>query len=112
MHAFKFIRHDTGVHAGVLVQVDFQVVADKESVNISFSLTCNSTGGQASGVVWTRDDFLLHNTGPLVETDASTLSYTNVLMVRGRTPGTYTCTVTGTSSQVLNSANFTVQGRL
>ena len=111
MHAFKFIRHDTGVHAGVLVQVDFQVVADKESVNISFSLSCNSTGGQASGVIWTRDGFLLH-TDHLILTNASILSYTNVLIVSGRTPGTYTCTVTGTSSQVLNSANFTVQGRL
>ena len=98
------------IHAGVMVQVNFQFISDKESVNISFSLTCNSTGGQASGVVWTRDGFLLDNTDPLVETDASTLSYTSVLMVSGRAPGTYTCTIRGISDQVLNSANFIVQG--
>ena len=98
------------IHAGVMVQVNFQFIANKESMNIIFSLTCNSTGGQANSVVWTRDGFLLHNTGPPVLTDASTLSYTNVLMVSGRTPGTYTCTIRGTSDQVLNSANFTVQG--
>jgi hypothetical protein len=95
---------------GVTVQVKFQFIADKESVNISFSLTCISTGGRASGVVWTRDGFLLHNTNPLVVTDASTLSYTNVLVVSDRAPGTYTCSIRGTSDQVLNSANFTVQG--
>ena len=98
------------IHAGVMVQVIFQFIADKESMNISFSLTCSSTGGQANIVVWTRDGFLLHNTSPLVQTDAFTLSYTNVLTVSGRTPGTYTCTVRGPSNQVLNSANFTVQG--
>ena len=100
------------VHAGVMVQVNFQFISDKESVNISFSLTCNSTGGQASSVVWTRDSFLLDNTDPLVETDASTHSYTSVLMVSGRAPGTYTCTIRGTSDQILNSANYIVQGIL
>ena len=92
-----------------MVQVNFQLT-DKESMNISFSLTCNSTGGVASSVVWTRDGFLLHNTDPIVQTDASTLSYTSVLMVSGRTTGTYTCTIRGTSDQHLSSANFSVQG--
>ena len=98
------------IHAGVMVQVNFQFISDKESVNISFSLTCNSTGGQASGVVWMRDGFLLNSTDPLAVTDASTLSYTSVLMVSGRAPGTYTCTIRGTNDQVLNSTNFIVQG--
>ena len=93
-----------------MVQVNFQLI-DKDSMNISFSLTCNSTGGVASGVVWTRDGFLLDNTGPLVEMDASTLSYSSVLVVSGRIPGTYTCTIRGTSDQDLGSANFIVQGR-
>ena len=93
-----------------MVQVNFQLI-DKESMNISFSLTCNSTGGQASSVVWTRDGFLLDNTNPQVVTDASTLSYSNILMVSGRTPGTYICTIRGTSDQDLGSANFIVQGR-
>ena len=93
-----------------MVQINFQFIADKDSMNISFSLTCNSTGGVASSVVWTRDGFLLDNTNPLVETDASTLSYSSVLTVSGRTPGTYTCTIRGTSDQDLGSANSIVQG--
>ena len=93
-----------------MVQIHLDSIADKESVNINFSLTCNSTGGEANGVIWTRDGFLLPNTDPLVRTNAATLSYTNVLSVSGRTPGTYTCTMRGTSGQVLNSANFTVKG--
>ena len=100
------------VHAGVMVQVNFKFISDKDSVNISFSLTCNSTGGQTSSAVWTRDGFLLDNTDPLVVIDASTFSYTSVLMVSSRAPGTYTCTIRGTSDHVLNSANYIVQGIL
>ena len=101
----------TSIFSDVIVQVslrDFKV--SERSDDISFSLTCNSTGGQAGGVVWTRDGFLLDNTNPLVVTDASTLSYSSVLMVSDRAPGTYTCTIRGTNDQDLSSANFTVQG--
>ena len=98
--------------AGVMVQINFEFISDKDSMNISFSLTCNSIGGQASGVVWMKDDSLLDNTDPLVVIDASTFSYTSVLMVSSRAPGTYTCTIRGTNDQVLNSANFIVQGIL
>ena len=93
-----------------MVEVNFQLIANEDSKDINFSLSCNSTGGTAENVVWTRDGFFLHNTGPLVLTDASTLSYTNVLMVNDRTPGTYTCTIRGPSDQILSSTNFTVQG--
>ncbi|MCG8621108.1 MAG: immunoglobulin domain-containing protein [Proteobacteria bacterium] len=95
----------------VMIQVNFHFEISESSDDISFSLTCNSTGGQASSVVWTRDGFLLDNTNPLVVTDASTLSYSSVLVVSGRTAGTYTCTIRGTSDQDLGSANFIVQGR-
>ena len=95
----------------VQVQVGFQSLYNEHSKDIAaFSLTCNFTSGLANSVIWTRDGFLLHNTGPLVLTDASTHSYTNVLIVSDRTPETYTCTIRGTSDQVLSSANFTVQG--
>lgn len=80
--------------------------------NSSFFLTCTSTGGLAKSVIWTRDGFLLHNTGPLVPIDNSTLSYTNVLTVsdQDRIPGTYTCTIRDPSDQSLSSASFRVQG--
>ena len=81
-----------------------------DSIDISFFLTCNSSGGPVSSVIWTRDGFLLDNTGPLVLTDASTDSYTNVLEVNSRAPGTYTCQIRGPSDHVLSSVNFSVQG--
>ena len=93
----------------VIVQVSLHFKVNEHSNDISFSLTCNSTGGQASVVVWTRNGSLLDNTNPVV-TDASTLSYSSVLMVSGRAPGTYTCIIRGTNDQDLSSANFTVQG--
>ena len=94
----------------VIVQISLHFKVNERSNDVSFSLTCNSTGGQASGVVWTRDGFLLDNTNPLVVTDASTLSYSSVLMVSGRAPGTYTCTIRGTNDRDLSSANLTIQG--
>ena len=71
----------------VLTSDPFQLTSEIDSVEVTFSLTCNSTGGPVSSVVWTRDGLLLDNTGPLVLTDVSTASYTNVLQVNGRTPG-------------------------
>ena len=93
-----------------MVRVHFESILNERSTGVNFSLSCNSTGGLADSVVWIRDGFLLHNTGPLVMTDASTLSYTNVLMVSGRIPGTYTCQIRGPNDQLLNSANFSVRG--
>ena len=81
-----------------------------ESVDITFSLTCNSSGGPVSSVTWTRNDSILDNTGPLVLTDTSTASYTNVLEVNSRAPGTCTCQIRGPSHQTLSSMDFNVQG--
>ena len=90
----------------------FQLTSVQGSVDITFTLTCNSSGGPVSGVTWTRDGFLLDNTGPLVLTDTSTASYTNVLEVNSRVPGLFTCQIRGTNYQVLSSMDFRVQGIL
>ena len=90
--------------------IDFNLTSPQDSTVVTFSLTCNSTGGPVSSVIWTRDGLLLDNTSPLVLTDVSTASYTNVLQVNGRTPGTYTCQIRGADNQVLSSADFTVHG--
>ena len=102
--------HKLSHFSDIIVQVSFHFKVNESSDDICFSLTCNSTGGEASGVVWTRDGFLLDNTNPLVITNASTFSYSSVLMVSDRAPGTYTCTIRGTNDQDLSSANFTVHG--
>ena len=94
------------------VTLDFQLMPYQHSNDVRFSLTCNSTGAEVSGIIWTRDGFLLSNTGPLVLTDSSTYSYTNVLNVNGRTEGVYTCQVRGINDQVLDSATANVQGEL
>ena len=89
--------------------IDFQLAPTQHSADLSFSLTCNLTGGEVSAVIWTRDGFLLDNTGPLVLTDTTT-HYVNVLEVNGRTRGTYTCQAIGVDNQVLSSATIDVQG--
>ena len=91
-------------------KVNFQLISSQDSIDVSFSLTCNSSGSAVSRVTWTRNDFLLDNTGPLLLTDASTASYTNVLEVDSRAPGIYTCLIRGPSDHVLSSVDFNVQG--
>ena len=81
-----------------------------QSTDVRFSLTCKSTGGPVISMIWTRDGSPLKNTGPLVLTDASTASYTNVLEVNSRAPGTYTCQIRRSNGQVVISMAFTVQG--
>ena len=90
--------------------IDFKLTSSQDTTVVTFSLTCNSTGGPVSSVIWTRDGLLLDNTGPLVLTDVSTVSYTNVLQVNSRTPGTYTCQIRGAHNQILSSADFNVHG--
>ena len=88
----------------------FQLTSSLDSIDVSFSLTCNSTGGPVTSLNWTRDGFPLDNTDPLVLTDNSTSSYTNVLQVNSRTTGEYTCLVRGLNDELSNSTIFNVQG--
>ena len=94
-----------------MVEIDYHFVSNEDSMNITFSPFCNSQFGEPGNrAVWTRDDVLLDNNGSLDLVNASTSSYTNVLMVRGRTPGTYMCQIRASDNRFLNSANFIVQG--
>ena len=93
-----------------IVTINFKLTSSQDSLVITFSLTCNSTGGPVSSVTWTRDGLLLENTGPLVQTDSATASYTNILRVSSRTPGTYTCHMRGMDNQVVGAMDFTVSG--
>ena len=89
----------------IIVTVNFSLLSD-----VSFLLTCNSTGGPVDSMIWTRDGFLLDNTEPLVLTNVSTASYTNVLQVNNGTLGTYTCQTRGSGGQLLGSTLFAVLG--
>ena len=96
----------------VQVMNPFQLTSDIESIGVTFSLTCNTTGGPVSSVVWTRDGSLLENTGPPVLTNISTADYTSVLEVNDGMPGIYTCQIRGTENQILSSEDFIVDGML
>ncbi len=70
-----------------------------------FTLTCNSSGGPATTVLWRRDNKEVHGnidydmTRSLV--DQSGPDYTSTLRVKGRRNGVYSCAVRnskGTSS--------------
>ena len=88
----------------------FQLRSSPDSLDINFSLICNSSGGLVNSLSWRRDGFSLDNIGPLVLTDASTSSYTNVLQVNSRTAGEYTCLTRGPNDELLNSTILNVQG--
>ena len=74
---------------------------------------CNNSqfGEPGNRAIWTRDGVLLDSASSVDLVNASTSSYTNVLMVRGRIPGTYACQIRGPDDQLLNSATFNVLGR-
>ena len=108
----NFTNYSSHANSIVHITISFRLTSSQDSTSISFSLTCNTTGGPVSSVIWTRDGLLLDNTGPLVLTNASTASYTNVLEVNNRTPGTYTCQKRGADNQILGSKDFAVDGML
>ena len=85
-------------------------ISAQNSANVTFSLTCNSSGGPVKSVEWMRDGFSLDNTGPLILTNSSTASYTNTLDVSGRLPGTYTCQIRGPDNQILSSMDVPING--
>ena len=86
------------------------LMSPPESIDVRFSLACKSFGGPVINMTWTRDGSPLKNTGPLVLKNASIASYTNVLEVNSRAPGTYTCQIRRSSGQIVISMAFTVQG--
>ena len=82
--------------------------SDLNGASPQFTLTCNSTGGPATTVTWTRDSEML--TGSTVLNDATTAQYTHTLTVTGRLGGLYTCTVANARPSE-DSATYTVQGK-
>ena len=58
-----------------------------------FTLTCISTGGPATTVIWTRDSGTVTEGTKTVLDDRVTAQYTHTLTVTGRLTGLYTCTV-------------------
>ena len=73
-----------------------------------FTLTCVSTGGPATNVIWTRVSNILTEPFSTVLNNAVEALYTHTLTVTGRLRGLYTCTVINKIST--SSTNITIQG--
>ena len=76
-----------------------------------FTLTCNSTGGPATTVSWTRNNITVITEGTIhtLLVDGVTVEATNTLLVTGWVEGLYKCTVENeVSSQ--SSAELNVKG--
>ena len=95
--------------------LEFSLVSAVTADPPVFTLTCVSTGGPASTVIWTRDgnNVSYDATRVLTQTVTGqlTATYSNVLTVTGREPGCYQCSVTNDrTAQQLESAALTVAG--
>ena len=79
-----------------------------------FTLTCVSTGGPATTVTWTRDGAILSNDANHVFTKTVThqltATYSNVLTVTGREPGSYQCSVANVRTAPPATTSLTVAG--
>ena len=74
-----------------------------------FTLTCVSTGGPATTVIWTRNPYYYSTSATVTEGtdtilyDTLAAQYNHTLTVTGRIFGTYTCTVANDISRVMTS---------
>ena len=89
---------------------DVELVIDFSTAGTSpqFTLTCISTGGPATIVMWTRDSVNITEGTKTVLDNRTTAQYTHTLTVTGRQVGIYKCTVSNAFSNA--SAIFNVTG--
>ena len=70
----------------------FSMNSDLNGESPQFTLTCISTGGPATTVMWTRDSEAVSG-GLTVLDDPVTAQYTHTLTVTGKLAGQYQCNV-------------------
>ena len=75
-----------------------------------FTLTCVSTGGPATTVTWTRDGTAVTGGTSQTVVDQLAITYHNTLMVTGRLPGDYTCSVSNDRTDQPSNTSLTVAG--
>ena len=84
---FKCFIGDVTISGGMVFTLD-------SDVSLQFTLTCISTGGPATTVIWTRDSITIAEGTETVLDDPVTAQYTHTLTVAGSLGGLYICTVT------------------
>ena len=98
----------------ITVPIQFHLQTTPTADPPVFTLTCVSTGGPATTVTWTRDGAILSNDANHVFTKTVThqltATYSNVLTVTGREPGSYTCSVANARTAPPATASLTVAG--
>ena len=96
----------------VIVSNDVQFTMNSDLIEESpqFTLTCISTGGPATTVMWTRDSKEVIG-GMTVLNDTVSAQYTHTLTVTGRLGGLYQLTVFNNKPSQ-GSASLRVKGRL
>ena len=86
--------------------------SDLNEASPQFTLTCISTGGPATTVTWTRDSTTVITEGTeTVLNDPVAAQYTHTLIVTGRWPGHYKCTVENNKPST-NSKTYVVHGTI
>ena len=77
-----------------------------------FTLTCVSTGGPATTVTWTKNQYydIVSGRAETVLDDPLIAQYTHILTVTGKLVGLYTCTVANEISS--ESMQLSIQGKM
>ena len=71
----------------------FTLTVDTDGTSPQFTLTCISTGGPATTVIWTRNTTPVTEGNETVLLNPITAEYVHTLKVTGDIKGMYTCTV-------------------
>ena len=75
-----------------------------------FTLTCVSTGGPATTVTWIRDGVAATGVTSQTVVDQLAITYNNTLIVTGREPGNYQCSISNDRTAQPATASLTVAG--
>ena len=101
----------------ISVPIEFKLLSAYNAAVPMFSLTCTSTDGPATTVVWTRDEDMVPNDSNHIYSqtlvNAQTAQYSNTLTVTGERPGDYQCRVSNNgNAENPATQTLTVEGIL
>ena len=91
----------------------FDLNSEPSVAPLEFTLKCNSFGGPATIVEWLLDGVPVqedsnHITNKIIWRTSTNPNYINTLRVRGRPPGTYSCTVSNNINDFFPGTRTTV----
>ena len=107
-----FHRHYGAIitgHLSIIGGMSLTLDSDLNGPTPRLTLACISTGRPATTVTWTRDFTTVTQITQTVFNDPVTARYSHTLIVTGRYPGLYTCTVANHKPS-LASANIIIPG--